>query len=408
MRWLIVEDALKDRTGHWHEYVAMFLHQLRALGDEVEVLTDRNAEPFIQTELGAKPVLPPSIWHRHGDGAGPLTRLWRFPAHALATYRALKAVLRNNPDRYDLIFVPTTSAYHLLGWAPIVKRVLRGRKTRVLLFFIQIPAEWPPGSDSPQWSKSPTTFFFNRALNGLKPSIDSGQVILGAEPAALRDTLTRLCTLPVTLFPQPVHRHVSRLPRAPGQGILMACYGAARAEKGSDLLQQAILLFLERNPETSVRFALQWVTDFTDDQGRMVRLDPCLRSDPRVEVIPRYFQGDEYSEHLARTDVMLLPYRLRAYQLRGSRVAVEAMVNGIPVIATQSSTFAQQLADYGSRVEFADGDVEGLVAAITTMSASYPDQLSRATERQSAARSYFSVAAFRSLLPRGEVNASPN
>ena len=35
MKWLIVEDALRDRKGHWLEYVSTFVRELRALGDEV-------------------------------------------------------------------------------------------------------------------------------------------------------------------------------------------------------------------------------------------------------------------------------------------------------------------------------------------------------------------------------------
>jgi hypothetical protein len=46
MRWLIVEDALRDRKGHWFEYVETFARELRALGDQVTVLADRAAEPF--------------------------------------------------------------------------------------------------------------------------------------------------------------------------------------------------------------------------------------------------------------------------------------------------------------------------------------------------------------------------
>jgi hypothetical protein len=33
MKWLIVEDALRDRKGHWLEYVSTFVRELRALGD---------------------------------------------------------------------------------------------------------------------------------------------------------------------------------------------------------------------------------------------------------------------------------------------------------------------------------------------------------------------------------------
>ena len=51
MRWLIVEDALPDRKGHWFEYVETFARELRALGDQVTVLADRAAEPFLVEQL---------------------------------------------------------------------------------------------------------------------------------------------------------------------------------------------------------------------------------------------------------------------------------------------------------------------------------------------------------------------
>jgi hypothetical protein len=38
MKWLIVEDALRDRKGHWLEYVSTFVRGLKELGDEVVVL----------------------------------------------------------------------------------------------------------------------------------------------------------------------------------------------------------------------------------------------------------------------------------------------------------------------------------------------------------------------------------
>ena len=47
MRWLIVEDALRDRKGHWFEYLGTFDRELRVLGDDVVILADRSAEPFL-------------------------------------------------------------------------------------------------------------------------------------------------------------------------------------------------------------------------------------------------------------------------------------------------------------------------------------------------------------------------
>src|SRR5882724_1559844 len=106
MRWLIVEDALRDRKGHWFEYVGSFTRELGLLGDEVVILADRSAEPFLIEQLRVRPVLPASIWHRMGDGAGALRRYLRVPAHGWNTCRALRRFLKTGGE-YDVIFVPT-------------------------------------------------------------------------------------------------------------------------------------------------------------------------------------------------------------------------------------------------------------------------------------------------------------
>ena len=80
MPCLIVEDALRDRKGHWFEYLGAFARELRALSDQVTVLADRAAEPFLVEQLQVQPVQPACIWHRMGDGAGALRRYLRNSA----------------------------------------------------------------------------------------------------------------------------------------------------------------------------------------------------------------------------------------------------------------------------------------------------------------------------------------
>ena len=89
MRWLIVEDALRDRKGHWLEWVTTFAHGFRELGDEVRVLADASVEPDIRDSLRPEPILPGSIWHRLGDGSGLLTRYARVFTHNWSTWRVM-------------------------------------------------------------------------------------------------------------------------------------------------------------------------------------------------------------------------------------------------------------------------------------------------------------------------------
>jgi len=153
MKWLIIEDALRDRKGHWLEYVSTFVRELRELGDEVLVLCDARAQGVVMEQTGALPVLPESIWHRMGDGAGMLKRYLRVPGHAVATFFAMRKFFKKfnhrghgehgvgvdtqgeaQGDALDWIFVPTVLAHHLLGWWLLWKTGALPGESRVLLF----------------------------------------------------------------------------------------------------------------------------------------------------------------------------------------------------------------------------------------------------------------------------------
>ena len=84
-----------------------------------------------------KPVLPASIWHRMGDGAGALRRYLRVPVHALKTYRAMKKFLHGG-ERFDIIFIPTVLVHHLLGWVWLLKWPSKKTQSRVIFYFSPI------------------------------------------------------------------------------------------------------------------------------------------------------------------------------------------------------------------------------------------------------------------------------
>jgi glycosyltransferase involved in cell wall biosynthesis len=179
--------------------------------------------------------------------------------------------------------------------------------------------------------------------------------------------------------------------------IVFGCYGAARWEKGTDVLQAAIRRVLEENPEIPAKFALQWIDDFNDEHGRQVVLDPWLLKNPKVEVLKRYFEGDEYERRLAGTDVMVLPYR-SPYRMRVSRVVIEAMLNGVPVIATRGTTLFEQAEEYGEVVGCEGCDAESLAMAMLEVAERFEMMRASSEEKVNAAVESFSVAFFRDLL----------
>jgi len=394
MRWLIVEDALRDRTGHWLEWVTTFARGFRDMDGKVTVLADEEVAPDIRESLSAEAILPRSIWHRMGDGSGQLTRYSRVFTHNWQTWRVMNRYLRHHPE-YDAIFVPTVSVHHLLAWARLIKHTLRNRKTRVLLFFLHAPltinSTGQAASDG-----SPSARLLISLLKWLGPEVRSGKVVLGVETKIMQEALSKLTGVPFAWFPQPVPPPVCS-PKQPGQWIEMACFGAARAEKGSDVLQEAIRLHQRAKPASRARFTIQWVEDFISG-GRTIVKSPELQHDSRVHFMTRYCVGGEYADCLRQTDVMLLPYRLSSYGLRGSRVVIEAAVNSIPVVTTRGSTLAEVAAKYGAGLECEDGNPQSLADAIAEMESRIEEMRGRAARAAVSAAELFSVKEFQRLF----------
>jgi glycosyltransferase involved in cell wall biosynthesis len=391
MRWLIVEDALHDRKGHWFEYLNTFVQGLRALGDEVTVLAERAAEPFLVEQLKVQPVLPASIWHRMGDDAGTLRRYLRVPVHAWQTYCVLKKYFQRD-NSYDVVFIPTVLVHHLLGWTWLIKMTLRRTSSRILLFFPNTPIQLDPKDGAPAWLPTPTARLFCRLIRCLKNEVDEGRVILGVETEPMREALTRLTGVVFTYFPHPVEPLPLATEFCPNKDeIIMAAYGGARHEKGSDLIVTAVNEFCRRHPDSRVRFILQCVGGEAEQWEK-------LQGNPKIRLLANYFNDGEYARQLRATDVMLLPYRCLSYNLRVSRVAIESMINGIPVVVTRGTTLASQAENFGAAVLCEDGNVDSILAAIETVEINFESLVTESRERQVLTREHFSVGQFHKIL----------
>ncbi len=393
MKWLIVEDALKDRKGHWVEYIDTFRSGLAARGDAVTVLAERHAEPFIRNWRDTHAVLPDSIWHRMSDHASRWKRLARIPHHGFQTQWAVQKWLKSQPLP-DVIFVPTVLVHHLLGWWRIYETVLKHTTTKLLLFFPNAPLNEIAASGSTALRTDPSARLFHWLICRIAPAVLENKVILGTETAAMQLGLSQATGVPFTYLPHPVtalpDQPESREGSAP---IHFGCYGAARYEKGSDLLQQAIELHLDSHPNSRSTFSIQWLQDFTDPSGRQISPSRRLLNDPRVTFIDRYFGEGEYDKQIQKTDIMLLPYR-SPYRYRVSRVVIEAMVNGLPVVTTRGTTLWDQASALGAAIPCAMDNFRSLATAIATAEKNWSRLKVEATSKMPQSRQHFSVEAF--------------
>jgi len=79
-------------------------------------------------------------------------------------------------------------------------------------------------------------------------------------------------------------------------------------------------------------------------------------------------------------------------------VLLEAMVNGMPVVATRGTTLAEQAEQFGAAVLCEDGNVASLAEAIYEVEHNFSELEKRAEQRKAAACEHFSVPQFRDAL----------
>jgi glycosyltransferase involved in cell wall biosynthesis len=393
MNWLIIEDALKTRNGHWLEFVGTFKSGLSELGDVVEILGPQDADRPVVEELGMRAILPPSLWRR-AKVSSRLHRAYDVASWLRASFRVLYKELKRL-SAGSIVFVPTVGIPHLMLWWALIKSRAVAKSSRVVLFFMATPVRLSEQGCPEVWGLGGRLFF--KLLRVLASDVRSGRVVLAAETQALCDALSKLSEAKFTMLPQPVRAAFDIAETTDAAPIVVGSYGPPRHEKGSDILIEAISKYLQSTDRRDVQFAVQWTEDFSLADGTKITIPQNLKSDPRFVSIDRIFGAGEYVKWLKKTSIMVLPYR-NDYALRGSRVVLEAMIHGIPVLVSHRTTLARHMSRFGVGMTVPSDDISALAEGIAKVVDSCGDLRFRARGQAALAQQEFSVSNFRRLL----------
>lgn len=400
MKFLIAEEALIDRKGHWFEYITTISNQFRASGDEVRIAANSNAVEEILTELKADAVFPKSAWGAGDKAKSSFSRLRQLLKHNGNLFKAAESFVEEQGE-FDVLFVPTILIDHILGWRKFAKKHAGKKVKKIVLFFVNGQGTYQ-GPDKPiLFQKSPNKFLFKYALSSLKKEVENGTVLLGCETREMAKEYESFCGLPFHYLPHAVNETPleSDVEQSVSSPKTFSHLGFSRFEKGSDLLQQAIIRFFENHPEANVRFLLQWVTDFAMEDGSICRKEQSLLSNPKVEFIDKALNSEEYKALLQQTDVMVLPYRPSSYYARVSRVAIEAAINSVPMIYTKDSWNESLVLDnHGAGIGFDTESVDSLYQAIEDSVNNMDTLKAEAEARRLSALKHYSAATFESYL----------
>jgi hypothetical protein len=398
---LILEEALQSGSGHWPVYIGDLVAAFRQAGDQVDVLVHRHADPALVNDLQATPWLSHNCWietNRQGGLSGL--------RHALRYGREVRGWLKLAPHP-DWVCALTMRLQHLLAFAIICRRPWHHGQQRYLLLFVQgfgvyqgegLPVRFPPG---------PSTQLARWCFKQIAPAVRSGRVVLAAETRAMQAELINFCQLPVHLFPHPVSPAAPESPSSIQEHfeysdqpnvITITCPGFARYEKGNDLLQDACRQLFTLLPRLQVQVISQWPHPFSMPDGTIAMADPALIADGRYHLINTALDRNSYSALLAKSDLIVLPYRRSSYHNRVSRVAIEAALHGVPLVY-MSGTWIEEVVELTSAgVPIPSETAEAVATALHTGITQLPILQTQAYQAKAKVINFYSADQFRQLL----------
>jgi len=392
MRILIVEEALQSSKGHWPSYIGGIAGGMRAAGNDVDVLTQREATASTLADVGGTPWFSKNCWvDAASQGAlGGIRHNFTFRSE-LADW------LRSNPP-YDWVCALTMRLQHLLAFALLSREKKLPPNTRFLLLFVQGFGHYVGPGQLSIFPNTPSNHMARFCFHLLASAVRSGRILLAAETLGMQDELQRFTRLPVSLFPHPVPPASEYRQPTNEDEITITCPGFARHEKGNDLLQEAILAILSSPDNQRFRFIMQWAEPFAMPNGSLLSPHPRLLNDPRVEFLNQSLDSAAYEQLLARSHLVILPYRQESYHHRVSRVAIEAASRGIPIIYTRGTWMSEIAKLAGCGIEIEEESASSIQNALERAATGYQQLKEIALRNASKVASFHSTNQFSLML----------
>jgi len=388
-RLLICEEALTDYKGHFYTWIKAIRTIHQQAGVEVLVAGNKQMDEAIRKEFNAFPVYSRNNWSGIYNYKQPWKRYLAVFAHNFRIWRETRALLRKTGP-VDCILMPQVRIHNLIAWQRLCRKGMGKDFKRVILFLLIGEAIY---------DESFTTFRFKRTsgliksvLGSFKDKVAAGQVILAGDSHITCHEYATLSNVPFRVFPSPaaglqILQSNSSDPLFSNRSVpaTFVILGVSFFDKGIDLLQDAILNLLQKKPQLSARFIIQWAVPMYDYSGAPVAISEELRKAKQVQLIEHVLDENAYHQYLQQADFVVLPYRRKIYFNRISGVAIEAACLGIPMIVTENTWLDWAMNEYGTGVTVKNEDAIDLAEKIELCLEKKEELKRKAMDRKSVA-----------------------
>jgi glycosyltransferase involved in cell wall biosynthesis len=313
---------------------------LQALGHEVTVLTSKYRQDLATEEIidGVR-VVRCSVAARISKGV--LMPMYIRQARRLAS-------------AHDLVFM-----FLPAGPDVCVAGVLAGRKHRLLIEYIcdiQLPGGWVARA-----IERACGVFFHYAARAASAISTHSEGYADTSPFLRKyNEKVRIARLPIRMsYPRPAEVAEFRA-RAGGKRPIIGIAARLAADKGFELLLDALPLIRRRFPDVRVLYAGNYTNVVGEGAYR-------ARIMPRIEQLGDHWRTlgvvqPDLASFFAACDVLVLPSVNRTESF--GMVQIEAMLCGTPVVASDSPGIRVAIESTGMGKLFLSGDLDDFVSAV--------------------------------------------
>lgn len=406
-RLLIVEEALRDRDGHWFEYNRATKSAVQVDSPvQVEMLGNQTMEHDVADELQASPHFRFTVWDQIYNHPQSWKRYLGILQHNYRLFKDLDRYFRASGFSAT-VFAPTVVLHHLLGYHAIATRY-RGKKFGQMVLLIR--NNIASYDDAGNRSFRGTAKYWKWAILRFKRMLTAGAVRFVTDSERLADEYEELTGIRFEVLPHPSLVGMSSEPTnddentddrgSESKPIQFILPGPSRYEKGVDRLLEAIQE-LGSDPDLPfLEFILQWNQPFSMPDGTLLGPNDVERFESdriSIRTIRTPLSSTDYRKLLVEADFVILPYRIEGYFSRISGVAVEAMLLGKPVLFTRN-TWIDTIAKQFSTGLSMGGESGSIAQAIRQAISQRRSLRENAIARQPNVAEFFSEKSFRDRL----------
>jgi glycosyltransferase involved in cell wall biosynthesis len=349
-RYFLADPSLLSFSGHCYEYLASLAAPLQRRGHQVVLVGNVEVDAFLRDERSVSPCF--RLWCDERFESPEQTRI----EHEQTIRDDLLSMSRKfQVNENDVVVINTLRHWAIRGVVDWLEALPARRQpaTALILHFTAFP--------DPNLSEG-SEFHYRDAFHRIETSDCRDRIVLTADSEQLISEYSLIN--PTLLF------HLAPIPHAAvhgndrdtlarikaGERIRIGYVGEARSNKGFDLLPR----LLARAKKAGLMESLELhVHAYCSNPGA-----PFYRrtlSGLRHPAAFLYFDPmdeQEYSDFLARLDVVVLPYTIDNYHSQTSGVFAEAMASGKIVVVPKGTWLSTQLRRYGGGVAFNPVDCE--------------------------------------------------